>query len=327
MLWPAAVRARPCAKRRHWRWVVVSALRHAALPRGGGSGGGGGGRGSHPGALAHAARVLALLHWRSAGRLWALKTRTIRRWLAVALLALAAIVATCVGVAWWLSTATPRWWQPPDARDAGTHTLAEAVENGTITTLNQVRPGEAPWAMSITQEAANAWLAARLRPWLLSQAGLSRWPDGIDRVMVRFEPGLVRVAVELLHEGRRQIVSFAFTPEVAPAEGAAGGAVGSGASGLWLRPSSISLGRLALPPGWVLSGTIGPGRSGGKIPADFAALPQTPVVLAALSGTVPLVRSATLRLPDARRLALVEIKSEEGRVVLTWRPAPGSGTR
>lgn len=317
MLGPASIPPRPAAKRRHWRSVVLACLRHLPATRAGG-----------PAAAGHAPRrglgrscdrarrTLAVIHWRSTGRLWALKTRSIRRVLAVGLLVLAGVVAACLGTAWWLSAQSPSWWAPADARDPAVQRLAEALENGTITTMNQVRPGGGPWAMAVTEHAANAWLAARLRPWLVSQAGLDRWPPGVDRVMVRFEPGVVRLGVELLEAGRRRVLSVAFTPEAragpAPSQGPRGGE-------LWIEPTWVHVGRLPLPAGWVLSGAVG---TGAHLPADLAALPQTPALLQALRGLAPVVRAASVRLPDGRRLLLEGVRAEEGRLVITWRPAP-----
>jgi hypothetical protein len=124
--------------------------------------------------------------------------------------------------------------------------------------------------------------------------------------------------VELLEAGRRRVLSVGFTPEAKAGTGTGPGPV-AGASGLWIEPTWVYVGRLPLPAGWVLSGAVG---TGADLPADLAALPQTPALLEALRGLAPVVRAASVRLPDGRRLLLEAVRAEEGRLVITWRPAP-----
>ncbi|MEM1165704.1 MAG: hypothetical protein AAGI30_05370 [Planctomycetota bacterium] len=144
-------------------------------------------------------------------------------------------VLTAVGVvAWWQAGRAPAWWGEV-ARQVAHPTApdrARLLESGLVSLGG---PGSRD-PVAIEERDANAWLAHRLPDWLANQG--VRPPPELTGVGLRFEPGLIRVAVQMDRPAAddavdHTFIAAAFRPEV-------------DAGALSLRLASISSGRLAL---------------------------------------------------------------------------------
>lgn len=240
---------------------------------------------------------------------------------AACLFVVIALVTAAALIALALTQERPRWWQHVDPEDPALISTAQAVENGMATALTQVRPpgpsGESarPWKVYITNEQANAWLSVRLRGWLEDQGAIGggrvRWPDEVDPPQVRFEKGIILVGSLVRRPPASetpytQALSAALRPAVQP-DGS-----------FWLTADSAAVGRLPVPPGWLLPASSNAGRLG-EVSPDLASLPQTSRVLDALAGRSPMLSSAVVRLADGRRVRILDIEPQPGRVVITCR--------
>lgn len=86
---------------------------------------------------------------------------------------------------------TPQWWNQGDQLAADHPELvsqAERLENAITTQLTAVRDVEnQQWAVAITAEQANAWLAVRLRETIITHQGEDAWPSQVGQVRVGIE--------------------------------------------------------------------------------------------------------------------------------------------
>ncbi|MBC7835087.1 MAG: hypothetical protein H7Y88_08290 [Phycisphaerales bacterium] len=232
------------------------------------------------------------------------------------------VLSVALAGSWWLARTEPGWWPDLEPADAEVASLAGAVEKGAAAELQNVRPTSSgssePWTVYLTTEEANAWLCARLPQWLANQSRSFRWPGELGSVQIDFREGVIAVGAEvsvsrLGAEGGRggsagngrgtpQIVSALFEPSV-DASGA-----------LWLRTRRVHLGRLPVPTSWALGG-------GASVAEGLARAlkqsPETARVLDALSGRAPIASETIIRLADGRRVRVQQIRSEEGRLVVT----------
>lgn len=232
-----------------------------------------------------------------------------------ALLGLSALGGIAVVTAALLSGARPSWWpegggaQASDAR----RTLAGAVDNGAWTLVTRVRPMAAegvggpagalsePWSVSLTSDAATAWLNETLPRWLETQEFPVRLPAGSE-MGVAFEPGAVRLGLRLVDErGGERFVALSVTPRVDE-------------RGVWLPASSASLGRLGVPIGAVVTRDGGGGAGEGRLSRGLTAV---------LLGDAPALTKTVLRLPDGRTVRLLKIEPTDDRVVVTMRTEAG----
>lgn len=258
-------------------------------------------------------RVIAVIHWRSLARLVHWRTLSFRRRLAAALVILFAVGAAAVLLGWTLARARPGWWSavaPPGAAQR-TAEVAVAVENGLTTLLNDKRPGgtaeqrAAPWSMTLDAESANAWLSERLPRWSVSQGYARRWPERLADLRLDFRDGVIHVAARLVSGGSEQFVSAALS--------AAFDRDGS----LWLTADSAALGRLPVPVAWALRAAAAE--------LDAPADSEAARLLAALRAERPLLRDASLRLPDGRRVRILALRADGHRLEITCtteEPAP-----
>jgi len=76
------------------------------------------------------------------------------------------VLSILVGVLAWMSWQTPAWYAPPDFSDPMISKLAERAEYRFNEELHKIRPETEIWAIRISDEAMNAWLAGRLEGWL-----------------------------------------------------------------------------------------------------------------------------------------------------------------
>jgi hypothetical protein len=122
--------------------------------------------------------------------------------------AVAVVVAMVFLVGWMVRLGLePTWWPGTDAESKATKVLAQDVESRVLSAASQVRPRAAStdagaaaavngyrsdeWALTVSQNEANAWLATSLQAWL---ASLDR-PGLTLATRVAFVPGGVMVGV------------------------------------------------------------------------------------------------------------------------------------
>jgi hypothetical protein len=261
-------------------------------------------------------RVLSVIHWRSLARLARLRLNTTSRRIAAAMIALAGLTALIVALGLWLTGRAPSWWRPLSTGDPALLATADAVENGVTTLINELRPGDspaargAPWSMTLDDDSASAWLATKLPRWVLSRADLARWPPEVRLVQARFSPGRIIFAARVVQGRHDDILSIALAPRI-DADGS-----------LWLEATSVSIGSLPLPAGLALrsgDASEAPGILDARnaVPDELRSRREATPILAALRGERPLAALAPLRLPDGRRIRVVNLEPQEGRLVIT----------
>ncbi len=254
---------------------------------------------------------------------------------------LAGLITGGVIVAGWLADQAPAWWEPVDASNPHTVAVADAVENGAVDLLSEVRPSvertpglltSEAWTVRLTPEEVNAWLAVRLPMWIRNQSDNFRWPSQVAQLQVDFRHDDIVLGVRAVAHGTERYLWVTLDPTI-DEDGA-----------LWLRATWVHVGRLALPANWFLpdeagtptpakQGTAIAGGGGGgaaaaapkptlvtkNIPDDIRALPATGTLLAALNGNGPVAKNPTIRLADGRRVRIVGIVAEDGALFVTCR--------
>jgi len=227
----------------------------------------------------------------------------------------------CFALAWavLLMRGAPVWWRTISPGDTRTTRVAQEVENGVVSALHEVRPTderfEAPdeghwrseaWHASLRAVDANAWLNTRLPKWFDSSSEETSWPGDLAGVQVEFDHGKIHVGAEVLRNGRRRFISATLAPEV------------NAKGELWMRARTVRLGRLPIPPTWVLGG-------GGDVPAiryvpgEFRDMPETRALFEAFIGLRPLLTDAVLQLEDGRQVRLLSLVPRDGRLEFTCR--------
>ncbi|MCE7973232.1 MAG: hypothetical protein DYG92_02735 [Leptolyngbya sp. PLA1] len=229
-----------------------------------------------------------------------------RRHLRILALCLALGVAGAALVALLLAGATPAWAPAAPAPDAS---AAETFEHAVVRQLTAVRdqdpsgtaPGgpawaSMPWSVSLRDDDLRAWLSHRLEPWALNRDLLRAWPADVSRPLVVCDEGVIHVAVRLGGPDGR-LAHFSCVPRIAD-DGS-----------LWLSPTGAGVGRLRLPPQWVLrNDLIGRG-------AD----PQTTHLLECLRGEQPLADQAMIPLEGRRRVRILDLSPHPGRLEVRCR--------
>lgn len=203
----------------------------------------------------------------------------------VTLLALPVVVALS---AWALLRSEPSYWRPPDATAPRVRQAAQDVEGFVTTQTTAVRPAADPWAIELSEDQANAWLASRLPRWLANQDADPRIAQTFPRVMVRFASDRIELAAEVSLGGKSQVFRAVFVPQAAN-EGQA----------VRLKLAALYAGRLRLPVETVI------GQLASRSGEDPA------VIRRALEGV-------ELRLPlaDKREVKVVGVELHKGRLVL-----------
>lgn len=260
----------------------------------------------------------------------------LRTWLLVILPGAGMLLGAAGLIALGLAGERPGWWHDIDPHDKDVAAAALRVENGAATQLTQVRraePGSAgalaagasePWTIRVSSSDANAWLAARLRPWLESQSSGVRWPDDLRAIEVRFEAGHIDVGASIRPHANldnqknagasEQVLSTTLRPEFRD-DGS-----------LWLPATGTSIGRLSVPASWALARAAGGaggagGRSAGIAPdhpgSDPASNPELRDIIGALSGERPAMATPILRIGDGRRVRLLKIEPRDDALYIT----------
>lgn len=134
------------------------------------------------------------------------RVRRVGRAIAVLLcVALAGVALMAV-----LATRTPSWWVPPAADDPEVRALGERVEQRLVEEATRIRDGGGEWAIRLTEEQANAWLAGRLPQWLAHADGQSGASAPVAQV--HFETD--RMVVAIAPFDGTVVASSAFQPTV-----------------------------------------------------------------------------------------------------------------
>lgn len=190
-----------------------------------------------------------------------------------------------------LAGATPSWWAERAVPREQAEILAERVERGVATELHRGRDADQPWTVSISDEQANAWLAQGLSRWLRNRR--IEWAERVPDLRAAFEDGSVRVGART----DARVLSAAFNLRIDP-EGA-----------LWATPSQIAAGSLRLPDSWA--------RSRAMDALERYAQDDAARVREALEGRAPILDRPVFDLGDGRRVRVVEIEPEPGRLLIT----------
>ncbi len=239
-----------------------------------------------------------------------------------------------------LAQSTPGWWKEINPKDPAVIEAAQRVENGAATQLTKIRKSEPspgsmgasePWTIRLTAADANAWLAARLRPWLESQEGEKfTWPRDLERVEIEFQDGRIYVGASIRKPGeegkvggaesKRQILSAALRPEL------------RSDGGLWMPATWVSVGRLSLPPGWMLPRSKREGNYAKqkRIPDPtgmLAEVPQLSDLLGALAGERAAMQSAIIKIGDGRRVKVLGMEPRDGALYITCQTLPRENSR
>lgn len=204
---------------------------------------------------------------------------------------------------WRLANQKPDWWQPVKASEPSVDRTARAVENSVTDQLHRARPAPAKgvepatWVISVKDAEANAWLAARLKEWLLNRNDSLSWPVGASEPQVSFQDGVVTLGLEFNDaKSAGRVVSAGLSPRI-------------DAEGLWLRLETFSIGRLPLPGSMVAEGAS---MLESRLPPGMKENPDTGAFIEALGGKRPLVREAIMKLSDGRRIQIMRITPRPG---------------
>lgn len=213
-----------------------------------------------------------------------------------------------------LALATPEWAAGASAPDA---TAAESFEHAVVRQLTAVRDGDPsatasgetawtsmPWSVSLSDDDLRAWLAHRLEPWARNRGLLDAWPAELSHPIVVCDEGVLHVGVRLGGPPGR-LIHIKCVPRL-EADGS-----------LWLTPVTAGVGRLRLPPQWVLrDGLIGPD-------ADA----QTARLLESLRGKRPLAGEMVIPLEGRRRVRILDLSPHPGRLEVRCRTELSRGTK
>ncbi len=204
----------------------------------------------------------------------------------------------------------PGWWPGLDPADAGVIAEAEKVERAFANQVSMVRTGtggaggsgDADWKVKVGSGSANAWLAVRLRAWVEGE-GVA-WPEGVEQIRAGFAGD--RVALGMRVRGGRGgggVVWAQFTPEVRR-DGS-----------VWLKAHGAWVGTQRVPWFWALSG----------MERELAVhAPEAAGTLGAvLAGEMPLMVEPVVRLPDGRRVRVLELAAVEDGVGVALRTEGG----
>jgi len=204
----------------------------------------------------------------------------------------------------------PGWWPGLDPAAPETVEAADRLERAFMSQTSRVRePGDdggADWAVRVSEESTNAWLAVRLRDWAIDAGAL--WPEQVEGVRIGFENGRVMLGVRVLHDAGASVLWLDCTPEIRE-DGS-----------LWIRLHGARVGSLRVPRAWVigqLEQHLRAQARGGTL--DGRALGDV------LSGRAPITKEPMVHLPDGRDVRVMAIGVDEERdgIVLSFRTESG----
>ena len=194
-----------------------------------------------------------------------------------------------------------RWFDPKAGDGTARAQLGEQVEFRLVEELQKIRPIGEFWQLRITDEAINAWLATRLRPWMNHQD--AAWPEGISVPQIHFaRSGIdVGVAIDGIAGGFPLILGF--------------------------RPR-LEEGRFRLQPGWVRIGQLPIPFARRSLDSHLENLiprldrPVSDLVSALLDDAA---LEAVLPLVDGRSVEISGFRLYSGSIILQASTKPASG--
>ena len=192
----------------------------------------------------------------------------------------------------------PAWWPGLDPTEPAVVAEAEKLERAFANQVSMVRAetgGQgADWKVRVGAASANAWLAVRLRAWVEGE-GVD-WPAGVEQVRVGFDGARVSIGMRVEGGG---VVWARVTPEVR-ADGS-----------VWLRAHGAWVGCQRVPWFWALDGME---RELARHAPEAAG-----TLRSVLAGEMPLMVEPVVRLPDGRRVRIVELRAGDDGVGLAMR--------
>lgn len=232
--------------------------------------------------------------------------RALFRAVVISVLALIGVGTVAVIGAATLAAKAPTWWRSVDPADAATIELAEQVERGVVNTVHRGRPAGEVWTVSVTASQANAWLNVKLPRWMANRD--SPWPVRLRELQVNFtDTGKAAFGARIRGADGDRVIAATIEP-VIMTDGS-----------LWILTATPHAGRLDLPRGW----TVAQLRE--WLPAEVYERVPAERILTALAGDGPLFDEAVLKLEDGRRVRLLGITPEAGRLLLTCVTEVGDG--
>lgn len=208
------------------------------------------------------------------------------------------LIAVAMAVLWRMTWAAPPWYRPAAADDRATAVLAEAVENRIIEEAYKVRPADDTWTLRIRSEQINAWLATRLRRWLIHERNL-HWPEQLGTPQVQLTREGIDIALQLSPELRPRVFVIRVVLSIVDDR-------------LYLHFDRLSLGRVPLSH-YTLNDLI-------ELAAEYGAeealqQPESEWLLALLNGKESVEPVGTLT--DGRRVRLLAFRLGEGFIDLS----------
>jgi len=228
---------------------------------------------------------------------------------------------------------SPAWWRRVDTADPRTLRSAQAVENGLTTLFHQERDAkprldrstpiaQAPiptsriasedWRFTLRAADANAWLNTRLPAWITRREDLSAWPKEIEQIQVDFHDGMISIGAQVRAAGVLRVLSADVIPQIRP-DGS-----------LWLPARAVRVGTLPLPTGVVLRGARQ--QANDMVPVSIRDTADSDLLWRAFLGDAALAQNPTIRLPDGRRVRILNLRSQHGVLEVTcrteWDAAP-----
>jgi len=204
-----------------------------------------------------------------------------------------------------LARSAPAWWVDVDTADPRMIELAELVQNGALSHLFEDREslvgGGVEWPVKMTDEAANAWMNIKLPEWFAKISDGMDWPDSVQQLQMVFDSGTVRIGARVRTEIGTRIYSCAIIPELRE-DGS-----------LWMKASTVSMGRVTLPASWVLRGADA--SAADYIPEQLRGTAQAEALFEKLTGQLPLFDKAEVSLGDGRRVRLLGLRVRDGTVI------------
>ncbi|MCK4872475.1 MAG: hypothetical protein KAS72_07095 [Phycisphaerales bacterium] len=200
--------------------------------------------------------------------------------------------------AWVLARATPRWWRTIDPNSQETKQIAENIERGFTSLLSQSRPRDTVWAFRVTASQANAWLNTRLPLWLANLDEPVQWPASLRQVQVNFDEGVIRIGALVRDDQGERIIAASVEPRLE--------------AGRFACPAvSVGAGQLDLPAGLLLP------KIRRSMPDDVATAPFVEQLFALLADER--TTDAVIKLEDDRRIHMLDIKLQDGALIVTCR--------
>lgn len=124
----------------------------------------------------------------------------------IATLATAAIVVIALAAILGLAARAPSWYRP-SATTPERALLAEAVEQHVLSEISAARAFDTPWTLTVTSEAATAWLNDRLPAWAANQD--IAIPSEASLPVARFDAGEAAIAFTMHGAFGSRIITLA----------------------------------------------------------------------------------------------------------------------